>query len=527
MAPAYAMPRMLDRAGLTLQDFDFYEIHEAFAAQVLCTLKAWEDPAFCKERLGLRRAARRDRPRQAQRQRRLAGRRSPVRRDRRADRRRPRQAARTRTARAAALISICAAGGQGVVAILEAPEAPMSDRYSQTRQRARRRRPSPSSSGCRSRSQLDRYERAGAARCCRRAGGRSARRRGGRLGAAARHGAARATPGSTRSAERGRRRGPGSRRSSSTPPGSPTRPSWSSCSASSTRRSARLRRCGRVVVLGTPPADAGAPAPRRPRSARWRASPARSARRSAARRDRPARLRRAGRRGPARLDAALPALAASAYVSGQVVRVGAGVAAAPPRSTGSARSPARSALVTGASRGIGAAIAAVLAPRRRHGRRRSTSRRPPSDLHGVDRARSAATRSTLDITAEDAPRADRRSTSRRARRRRHRRPQRRHHPRQARSANMPDDALGRGDRRQPRRARSGSPTRCSTQRPSAPTAASSASPRSRGIAGNVGPDQLRRLQGRRDRAGRRAGAASWPSAASRSTRSRPASSRPR
>jgi acetyl-CoA C-acetyltransferase len=53
MAPAYAVPRMLARAGLTLQDFDFYEIHEAFAAQVLCTLKAWEDPRFCAERLGL------------------------------------------------------------------------------------------------------------------------------------------------------------------------------------------------------------------------------------------------------------------------------------------------------------------------------------------------------------------------------------------------------------------------------------------------------------------------------------------
>jgi acetyl-CoA C-acetyltransferase len=52
MAPAYAVPRLLDRNGLTLQDFDFYEIHEAFAAQVLCTLKAWEDPAFCRERLG-------------------------------------------------------------------------------------------------------------------------------------------------------------------------------------------------------------------------------------------------------------------------------------------------------------------------------------------------------------------------------------------------------------------------------------------------------------------------------------------
>jgi acetyl-CoA C-acetyltransferase len=53
MAPAYAVPRMLERNGLKLQDFDFYEIHEAFASQVLATLKAWDDPVFCKERLGL------------------------------------------------------------------------------------------------------------------------------------------------------------------------------------------------------------------------------------------------------------------------------------------------------------------------------------------------------------------------------------------------------------------------------------------------------------------------------------------
>jgi acetyl-CoA C-acetyltransferase len=53
MAPAYAMPRMLKRAGRDLQDFDYYEIHEAFAAQVLCTLKAWKDEKFCRERLGL------------------------------------------------------------------------------------------------------------------------------------------------------------------------------------------------------------------------------------------------------------------------------------------------------------------------------------------------------------------------------------------------------------------------------------------------------------------------------------------
>jgi acetyl-CoA C-acetyltransferase len=53
MAPVYAVPRLLARNGLTLQDFDFYEIHEAFAAQVLCTLKAWEDPTYCREKLGL------------------------------------------------------------------------------------------------------------------------------------------------------------------------------------------------------------------------------------------------------------------------------------------------------------------------------------------------------------------------------------------------------------------------------------------------------------------------------------------
>ncbi|MEF2155114.1 acetyl-CoA C-acetyltransferase [Luteimonas sp. FXH3W] len=53
MAPTIAVPEMLKRNGLTLQDFDFYEIHEAFAAQVLCTLKAWEDPDYCRDRLGL------------------------------------------------------------------------------------------------------------------------------------------------------------------------------------------------------------------------------------------------------------------------------------------------------------------------------------------------------------------------------------------------------------------------------------------------------------------------------------------
>ncbi len=53
MAPAYAIPAMLKDAGLKLQDFDYYEIHEAFAAQVLCTLKAWESPEYCRDVLGL------------------------------------------------------------------------------------------------------------------------------------------------------------------------------------------------------------------------------------------------------------------------------------------------------------------------------------------------------------------------------------------------------------------------------------------------------------------------------------------
>jgi acetyl-CoA C-acetyltransferase len=118
MAPVYAVPRLLDRHGLTLQDFDYYEIHEAFASQVLATLKAWEDPAFCREKLGRDTAL------------------GPI------DRSRlnvtgsslaaghPFAATGARIVATLAkllaekgsgrgLISICAAGGQGVVAILE------------------------------------------------------------------------------------------------------------------------------------------------------------------------------------------------------------------------------------------------------------------------------------------------------------------------------------------------------------------------------------------------------------------------
>jgi acetyl-CoA C-acetyltransferase len=119
MAPAYAVPRMLARNGLALQDFDLYEIHEAFASQVLCTLAAWEDEAFCSGRLGLDAplgAIDRDKlnvngsslaaghPFAATGARILAG------------------LAKALHERGGGrgLISICAAGGQGVVAIVEA-----------------------------------------------------------------------------------------------------------------------------------------------------------------------------------------------------------------------------------------------------------------------------------------------------------------------------------------------------------------------------------------------------------------------
>jgi acetyl-CoA C-acetyltransferase len=53
MAPAYALPRLLERSGMKLQDFELVEIHEAFASTVLTTLAAWQSETFCRERLGL------------------------------------------------------------------------------------------------------------------------------------------------------------------------------------------------------------------------------------------------------------------------------------------------------------------------------------------------------------------------------------------------------------------------------------------------------------------------------------------
>ena len=93
MAPTIAVSKMLERAGLRLQDFDYYEIHEAFAAQVLATLKAWEDPVYCKEVLGRAEPLGSIDRAQAQRARLVDRHRPSVRRDRRAHRGQPRQAA--------------------------------------------------------------------------------------------------------------------------------------------------------------------------------------------------------------------------------------------------------------------------------------------------------------------------------------------------------------------------------------------------------------------------------------------------
>ncbi len=359
--------------GSSLSDFDYYEIHEAFAAQVLCTLKAWEDPDFCKERLG------RDEPlgsidrEQAQRQRRLAGRRPPVRRDRRADRRRPRQAAarRRQGPRRDQHLRRRRPGRRRDAR--ERREASTDERPLLTgRQRARSSRRSPGSSACRSRSSSTATSRA-----------RPVDRRPGALRRRprrpARQAASRAILDSVERRTR-RRRGQGARRWSSTPPGSPTRPSWSSCSASSTRRSAG---CSAAAASSC--------------SARRRRRPARPA---AAHRAAGAGglhpLARQGDRRPRRrprswstsrpgaedqLDSTLRFLLSprSAYVSGQVVADRRRASRRRPRSTGSSRSAGKVALVTGASRGIGAAIADDARPRRRQGRRarRAAARRGP------------------------------------------------------------------------------------------------------------------------------------------------------
>jgi acetyl-CoA C-acetyltransferase len=118
MAPVYAVPRLLDKAGLTVQEIDVWEIHEAFASQVLTTLAAWEDETFCRERLG------RDEPLGTMDRERL----NPVGSSLAFGH--PFAATGGRILATAAkqlaergggkaVVSICAAGGQGLVAILE------------------------------------------------------------------------------------------------------------------------------------------------------------------------------------------------------------------------------------------------------------------------------------------------------------------------------------------------------------------------------------------------------------------------
>ncbi len=392
MAPAYAMPTMLDRAGLALQDFDYYEIHEAFAAQVLCTLKAWEDADFCKEKLGRDEAARLDRPHEAQRQRRLAGRRPPVRGDRRADRRRARQAAARRR------------------------RGPRRDQHLRRRRPGRRRDPRKRRGW---RQMSDRYSQIV------NAPGRLDGRQAARPAAAGRASSATspsapvvagpvlsgAAPGGRlgRTARgfprlRSRPNGPapraGRRRSSSTPPGSPTRPSWSSCSASSTPRSAACSAAAASSSSARRRPKPARPAPR-PRSGRWRASPARSARRSAA----AAPPRSSSTSPPAPRTSSTRRCASCsrpARPTSPARWCGSAPASPRPRSSiGSARSTGKTALVTGASRGIGAAIAATLA---RDGAKVVGLDVPPA-LSGLRAVTGAIGGEALglDITAADAP----------------------------------------------------------------------------------------------------------------------------
>lgn len=118
MAPTYAVPRLLERNGLTLQDFDFYEIHEAFASVVLATLAAWESEEYCAERLGL------DKPLGAIDRSKLNVRGSSLAAGHPFAATGGRIVAQTakmirENGGGRALISICAAGGQGVTAIIE------------------------------------------------------------------------------------------------------------------------------------------------------------------------------------------------------------------------------------------------------------------------------------------------------------------------------------------------------------------------------------------------------------------------
>ncbi len=281
----------------------------------------------------------------------------------------------------------------------------------------------------------------------------------------------------------------------------------------------RLARSGRVVVLGTPPAEAGSA--RAHTAQRALEGFTRSLGKEIGGRGATAQLVLVAPGAEDQLDSTLRFLLSprSAYVSGQVVRIGPGVVPAP-KLDWERPLEWKSALVTGASRGIGAAIAATLA-------------RDGAAVTGLDVPQAAADLEremdgiggeslTLDITAEDAPEQ---IAERFAERPRRHRPQRRRDQR-------PDDredagrALGAADGDQPlqrgadqRRAAGEGPAR--RQRPHRLRLLDVGDRR------QLGPDELRRLEGGGDRDGRSDGAASSPSAARRSTPSPPASSRRR
>ena len=413
MAPAYAMPMMLDRAGLGLGDFDYYEIHEAFAAQVLCTLAAWEDPAFCKEKLGREQplgsidraklnvnggSLAAGHPFAATGGRIVAGLAKQLHED----------------GEGRGVISICAAGGQGVVAILEsAGGASMSDRYSQlvnapgvstlARQLGL---PRPVS--------LERHRPGRPVICGPLLSGAAP---GGRLGKQI------SAFLDQIKAERAGAEGP------------------AKALRLRRHRDRRLDRAGRAAALllpggrapcsetaasscsGRPPAQAGST--RAATAQRALEGFTRSLGKEVGGRGATAQLVLVSPGAEEQLASTLRFLLSprSAYVSGQVIRIGEGVSPTP-EIDWERPLEGKAALVTGASRGIGAAIAATLA-------------RDGARVVGLDVPQAAgelrkATAEIggeaieLDITAARRAAADRRALRRRGRRRR---PQRRRHPR--------------------------------------------------------------------------------------------------
>ena len=485
MAPAYAMPRMLDRAGLTLQDFDLYEIHEAFASQVLSTLAAWEDAAFCRERLGLDAPLGSiDRPSSTS----TAARWPPATRSPR-----PAGASSPRWPRP------CTSTAAGAASSRSAPPAARASSRSwkelNRSEPVRAGRSTPPSAGWSPRTR----------RC-------PSRRRWTAASPASRSSTASCWPGGSGrlggavAASLGRGRGDDRQRAAAQPDGQGAR-----LRRDRHRRQRRasgelyaffhaniraIAPSGRLLVLGTPLADAATP--REATAQRALEGFVRSA----------AKELKAGATaqlvlvGPGAeeqlaLDAAVPALAALGLRQRPGRRGRQGQGRARP-ATGTARSPARS-------------RSSPAPPRHRRGDRRRRSRVTAPTVVGLDVPALADDLDavmdalggrplTLDITAADAPDV----LAGRARQRRRRRPQRRHHPRHDA---RPDArrALGPGARRQPLRA-GAHQRRAARARGARQGRAHRLRHLDQRHRRQRRPDQLRDLEGRRDRDGQVAGA---------------------